>query len=794
MMVGMGIGAAVGGVVGAGAAGANAAATGKDLAEEMQIGAWMGGLVGAYLGQVGGASKKGEGWTNMGAAAWVTANGLMTGAVGLDFIVPQQYALTTAIVGICTHINNGVPPTPGEVLLIKTGVEGIGFQAAASSVGLTSGIARSAGMLIQQFAARRGLKIPAPNSPMMAVLTPDMGGVAFGAILGAKVAYNVLYAYRHGHPPVVDAYTGVEGNWRDFSSALAAALGIMLTISITVFVHRESKFGLPPPPKPGEPPPKPPRSVDAMISRCNAVYDATAGLKAPIVFAFKNLVGKGGLLEKFGCGPQVVAGASGAAFFFGILWMSKEFLILAQHNDGGPPGNGAERPLDALRALRDGDRDLQRLDLPVKALEGRLLPEWEKRVQRQLDIGLTQHVLEVLDTVYRECATALITYVLFNALRHSGHGIPFQMPQDEIDDRLFAQDTSPLEAAAQAAAGALALLCRAGFVHILKWAASRSDFDARRAFGSWVAMAIGASAAWFETSCKCSILGNMLMGQAVSAIVDELWDRIANAKAGSAHPAPSAKLRASVAAIAGGQTVPGPLERFVNYFWMAFEGTLTEPQARRETPIRRLEVLPDDKAEVSLRDISVDVDDAGAPESKAPRSPSRPAAAGSGMDAARAASELFILFPAERDADRPNEGRSGTPIDDKSKRRQTSEDAVALFPDSGDRSNQRRYSMSVSNVGGEDAREELSLDPELAFLGSNPFGLSGITCTASSVTNHIVTVTVKGSQYRKLMRHADNARLAANGRDWEYTFTVEKLRAFFQTVSPDRPRPGRSPG
>jgi hypothetical protein len=102
-------------------------------------------------------------------------------------------------------------------------------------------------------------------------------------------------------------------------------------------------------------------------------------------------------------------------------------------------------------------------------------------------------------------------------------------------------------------------------------------------------------------------------------------------------------------------------------------------------------------------------------------------------------------------------------------------------------SHKRQPSISEFRASDPAARGIAPLDPQLAFLGSNPFRLGPATCTAGPVTDGWVTVTVEGQRYTRLgivvNAYPDEGAYgvsAKNGVDWNYTLPVKALQGFFE--------------
>ena len=569
---------------------------GFEVMDDVLPAAITGGLVGAYLGFTGSSSREGDKLANMGAALWHVGKAISASMVSLGVILPMQSCLTAAMIGMMTHLK-GEALNADQILLVRTLCDGMAFDAAARPGGLLAGSVMALGALVEKVADQCGIPIRTPSSPMMPVMAPDIGGLCFGTLLGLRVASGVLYAYAHeGKAQPVTSSSAFNPDWQYLTSALAAGLGVMATITLTTLMHRESKFSVIPPAKP----------VDLLISRSNAIGDYP-GASAYLVFGARAGLGSRGLLERSGASAQTVAAFSGLAFGGGIALLSQQYLVETTLNDRGAPGQGLEKLLGALR--QDG-----KLEIPARTLEGRLVAPLKKRLDHMSGPGFTKHLKEIFRVGYQVMLTTLCVGLALKAAQHAN----FKVPDDDLE-RMLDADT-----VYKVAAGALAGILQMIGTPALQWLNGRDDPDARRAFAAWVGSAIAALDQIGQAFGAPSFLTTISLANATGAIVDEVIHRVShrNDDKGSYLPLSDALSTFAMDEVGINTEIPGPFERFGSYFSLAWTGGLRQAQP---APGPHIEEVADDP-EVAKDPIVEDEDgkQAAGPHQDKQRAPQDP--------------------------------------------------------------------------------------------------------------------------------------------------------------------------
>lgn len=558
------LGALGGGALGGMSGLAYAYATGKDdVVPDLVKGAVSGAVTGAYAGFVGATSRPGDKLSNVASAVWHVAKAFSASMVSLGTILPMQACVTAAVVGLLTHANGGKPPTPEQMVLIKVAIDGLAFDAAARPGGILAGGVQALGAVIEQLSEKCKIQLRAPLAPVGAALAPDLGGLCFGILLGARAASSIQYTYAHdGKGPPISPSTAFDPSWMTLASAIAAGISVMGTIVLTSLMHRESKFGWVPPPRP----------LDLIISRSNAIGNYP-GMSAHVVFGARAALGRKGIIEFGGGSGNALAATSALVVGPGIYVLSQKYLIDSQLHDRGAPGKGAAKPLLALRDMKSPS-----VQVPLKTLEARQGPAITKRATPQSQTGFTRLLMGALDVAKDTMLTLLCVGFALRAAEGDEDG-NFLVSQSHLDSM------AEPDALLQFAAGTLAFVFQAGATAaLLKWGITRNDPEARRAVEGFVGGAIAALDRILQATGAPSFLVGTSIGAATGALASELYARFRNPddpRKGYAPPDDKERPDHERVRDLIGKDVqlPGILERFASYFSLAWHGMPTPQPA-----------------------------------------------------------------------------------------------------------------------------------------------------------------------------------------------------------------------
>ncbi len=553
-------GTLVGAALGAAASAASEASHHHPPEGEWPTGVLVGGLIGAFGGFVHGASASTDAAGNLVAAISTVGKAVAAGALGLDVILPLQFAVTTAVAGYVAHLKGG-PLTKREMLAVKMTVAGFAFDGAARNAGVLIGSAQAIFAAIDKLCVKLGYPIRSPSSPLMPALMPDVGALVFAIVLGMKVNHAVLSEFNGTQQPPTAA-TAFEPDWSDLASAIAAGAGVAAAIILTTFIHGKPPFALIPPPEPG----------DVLYSRGEAVVAAFGA--APIAFGLRWALGKDGLFdglladldERLLLKPEHVAGMCAAVFANRIFNLSYEYLVQGMLLDRGGPAEGQQRPIGALAGMND-----DRVAVPLATMRGRAAQAHAMREQVPNQTSLLKHLSQLASTFYQVALTTVVTGI---ALRAAAEHSPFAMSQEDVVNMATADEAS------QAVAGVLAAVMQMAGGWAITKLFDRADPESRLTMACWVGQMIAAVDVGISELTGEPFLQDVAPAVAGMAVLSEIVHRYRHRNDDTAgYRAPGPGYDEHVGNLPAGTDIPGAVHRFLSYFRLAWDGMPQAPAA-----------------------------------------------------------------------------------------------------------------------------------------------------------------------------------------------------------------------